>query len=54
MPVHIADLPEEKVKALRIADNQSASLAEWDSVLLPLEISEVQDMDYDLSRNNFV
>jgi len=53
VPVHIADLPEEKVKALRIADNQSASLAEWDSVLLPLEISELQDMDYDLSHLGF-
>jgi len=53
VPVHVADLPEEKVKALRIADNQSASLAEWDSILLPLEISELQDMDYDLSHLGF-
>ncbi len=53
VPVHVADLPEEKVKALRIADNQSASLAEWDSMLLPLEISELQNMDYDLSHLGF-
>lgn len=53
VPVHVADLPEDKVKALRIADNQSASLAEWDSMLLPLEISELQNMDYDLSHLGF-
>lgn len=53
VPVHVADLPQEKVKALRIADNQSATLAEWDMELLPLEIAQLQDMDYDLSHLGF-
>lgn len=53
VPVHIADLPEEKVRALRIADNQSATLAEWDELLLGIEISQLQEINYDLSHLGF-
>lgn len=53
VPVHVADLPPEKVKALRIADNQAATLAEWDNLLLGIEISQLQEMDYDLSHLGF-
>jgi len=54
IPVHVArDLPPEKVKAYRIADNRSGEIAEWDYDLLPIELSELQEMDYDLSLLGF-
>src|SRR5918997_873869 len=37
VPVHVAtDLSPEQIKAYRIADNQTASLAEWNYDLLPI------------------
>jgi DNA modification methylase len=54
VPVHVAtDLPPEKVKAYRIADNQTATLAEWDMDLLPIELKDLQQADYDLSVLGF-
>lgn len=54
VPVHIAtDLPPEKVRAYRIADNQTATLAEWDMDLLPIELKDLQQADYDLSLLGF-
>ena len=54
IPVHVAnDLTPEQVRALRIADNQTASLADWDYELLPLEIAALQSADYDLSHLGF-
>jgi len=53
IPVHVADLDPQRVKALRIADNQSATLAEWDNLLLGIEISHLQEMNYDLSHLGF-
>jgi site-specific DNA-methyltransferase (adenine-specific) len=54
VPVIMADdLPPEKVQALRIADNQLASLATWDETLLELELSALQAVDYDLSILGF-
>jgi len=54
VPVHVAtDLPPEKVKAYRIADNQTATLAEWDFDLLPIELKDLQQADYDLSLLGF-
>ena len=54
VPVHVAtDLPPEKVKAYRIADNQTATLAEWDMDLLPIELKDLQAADYDLSVLGF-
>jgi len=54
VPVHVAtDLPPEKVKAYRIADNQTATLAEWDLDLLPIELKDLQQADYDLSLLGF-
>lgn len=42
VPVHVArDLPPEKVRALRIADNKTGSLAEWDVDRLDAEIADV-------------
>ncbi len=54
VPVHVAtDLPPEKVKAYRIADNQTATLAEWDFDLLPFELKDLQQAEYDLSLLGF-
>lgn len=50
VPVHVADnLTPEQAKAYRIADNQTASIAEWDMELLPLELIELKDLGIDLS-----
>ena len=54
VPVHVAkDLPPEKVKAYRIADNQTNTLAEWDMDLLPIELKDLQAADFDLSLLGF-
>ncbi|HOX08206.1 MAG TPA: DNA modification methylase [Planctomycetota bacterium] len=54
VPVHVAvDLPPEKVKAYRLADNKLAELAEWDLDLLPIELSELRGMDVDLGMLGF-
>ena len=54
VPVHVArGLSLEQVKALRIADNQTATIAEWDYDLLPIELSELRGMDFDLGLLGF-
>ncbi len=54
VPVHVAkDLTPEQIKAFRIADNQTASLAEWNYDLLPIELSELQAANYDLGLLGF-
>ncbi|HEY4313616.1 MAG TPA: DNA modification methylase [Pirellulales bacterium] len=54
VPVHVAtDLSAEQIKAYRIADNQSASLAEWDPELLPIELAELQALNFDLGLLGF-
>src|SRR5690606_21322386 len=54
VPVHVAkDLTPEQIKAYRIADNQTASLAEWDYDLLPIELGELQAANYDLGLLGF-
>ncbi|MBI1374080.1 MAG: chromosome partitioning protein ParB [Phycisphaera sp.] len=53
-PVHVAtDLTPAQIKAYRIADNQTASIAEWDYELLPIELSALREMDYDLGLLGF-
>src|SRR5262249_52332289 len=50
VPVIVAkDLTPEQIKAYRIADNQTASLSGWNYELLPIELTELQDKNYDLS-----
>lgn len=50
VPVHVAtDLTPDQVQAFRIADNQTASLAEWDFDLLGIEIADLQASNYDIS-----
>ena len=54
VPVHVArDLSPEQVKAYRIADNKTAELAEWNYELLPIELGELQGMNYDLGLLGF-
>src|SRR5262245_43929280 len=54
VPVHVAvGLSPAQAKAYRIADNQTAGLSQWDSELLPLELAELQGMDYDLGLTGF-
>lgn len=54
VPVHVArGLAPEKVKALRLADNKTAEIAEWNLELLPIELSELQGMNFDLGLLGF-
>ena len=54
VPVHVAHgLSPEKIKALRIADNKTAEIAEWNLELLPIELTELQGMDFDLGLLGF-
>lgn len=49
VPVHVADLSPEKARAYRIADNQTAQIADWDMDLLPDELIALKELDIDLS-----
>jgi DNA modification methylase len=54
VPVHVAaDLAPAQIKAYRIADNKTGEWAEWDLDLLPIELSALQGMDFDLSLLGF-
>ncbi len=54
VPVHVAkDLTPEQIKAYRIADNKTAELAEWNYDLLPIELGELQALNYDLGLLGF-
>ena len=54
VPVHVAtDLSSEQIRAYRIADNQTNTLAEWDFDLLPIELKDLRGADYDLSLLGF-
>jgi DNA modification methylase len=54
VPVHVAkELSPEQVRALRIADNKTAELSQWDMELLPLELAELKAADFDLSLLGF-
>ena len=54
VPVHVArDLTPQQVKAYRLADNRTAQETSWDLELLPLEISELADLGYDLDVLGF-
>jgi DNA modification methylase len=54
VPVHVAkDLSEAQIRAYRIADNQTATIAEWDFDLLPIELAHLQGLDFDLNLLGF-
>lgn len=54
VPVHVATgLKPAQVKAYRIADNQTATIAEWDFDLLPLELTDLQQLDFNIDLLGF-
>src|SRR4051812_36548758 len=54
VPVHVAkDLTPEQAKAYRIADNATNELAQWDKELLPLELTDLQSVGFDLGLLGF-
>jgi DNA modification methylase len=54
VPVHVArGLTPAQAKAYRLADNQTATLSNWDEARLPLELAELQKMDFDLNLTGF-
>lgn len=54
VPVHVATgLSAAQVKAYRLADNKTAEIAEWDYDLLPIELSQLKDLDYDIGLIGF-
>jgi DNA modification methylase len=54
VPVHVAtDLTPAQVKAYRIADNATAEIAEWNYELLPIELSSLQEMNFDIGTLGF-
>src|ERR1700693_1835418 len=54
VPVHVATgLTPAQAKAYRIADNQTASIAEWDLELLPIELTSLKDLDFNLDLLGF-
>ncbi len=54
MPVHVAtDLTPAQKKAYRIADNQTAGLSDWNYELLPIELTDLQGMNYELEQLGF-
>ena len=53
-PVHVAkDLTPAQIKAYRIADNKSAEIATWNYDLLPIELADLQGMQFDLDLLGF-
>jgi len=54
VPVHVATgLTPAQLKAYRIADNQSAQLADWDYDRLPVELADLRDAGFDLDLVGF-
>jgi len=54
VPVHVArELSPDQVRALRIADNKVHELSSWDMQLLPVEIDDLKQVDFDLTLLGF-
>ncbi len=54
VPVHVAaELTPAQARAYRVADNAIAGLADWDLELLPVEIRELEALDFDVSLLGF-
>jgi hypothetical protein len=47
------DLTPAQVKAYRVADNQTSTLSSWDMELLPLELKDLQGLDFDIALLGF-
>src|SRR5262249_47815450 len=54
VPVHVAKgLTPAQAKAYRLADNQTASMSQWDTDKLPLELMALQEAGFDLDLTGF-
>ncbi len=54
VPVHVAKgLSPEQIRAYRPADNKTSEIAEWNYELLPLELSQLKDANFDLALLGF-
>jgi hypothetical protein len=54
VPVHVAtDLTPDQCRAYRIADNQTATISDWDVGLLGLELAALKDVEFDLNLLGF-
>jgi DNA modification methylase len=54
VPVHVAvGLSPEQAKAYRLADNQTATLAQWDEDELIQELAQLKDLNFDLTLTGF-
>src|SRR5262245_25032456 len=54
VPVHVAvGLTPAQARAYRLADNQTSTLSSWDDDKLPLELMELQKLDFDLNLTGF-
>lgn len=54
VPVHVVtDLTPEQLRAYRIADNKTGSLASWDYEVLRLELGDLRQCEYDLGVLGF-
>jgi DNA modification methylase len=54
VPVYVArGLTPAQARAYRVADNQTATLSQWDDDRLLLELISLQDADFDLSLTGF-
>lgn len=47
------DLTPEQIKAFRLADNKVSEFAEWDFDILNMELAELADIDFDMSKLGF-
>jgi DNA modification methylase len=53
VPVIVADLPEEKARAYRLADNRTAQETDWLDDLLKEELTALAGLDFDLALTGF-
>src|SRR5262245_52562306 len=54
VPVHVAkDLTAAQVRAYRVADNATGDIAEWNLDLLPIELAELKEANFDLGLLGF-
>ena len=54
VPVHVAvGMSKAQAQAYRIADNQTATLSQWDNDKLPLELAQLQELGFDLNLTGF-
>src|SRR5207245_1805156 len=54
VPVHVAvGLSPSQAKAYRLADNQTATMSQWDDDKLPIELMALQEMGFDMDLTGF-